>query len=258
MSNCFVIQPFDGGPFDKRYDDIIAPAIQDAGLEAYRVDRDPSVIIPIVDIEKGIRQSAVCLADISTDNPNVWFELGFALAAGKEVVLVGIYAPGRRFPFDIQHRAIIVYKTESSRDFKNMRKEISDRLEAILAKEVTLDKVGRLSPIADVQGLSANEMVALVSIAGNVDTPDGTTSLWTIRQDMERAGYTRVALTLAIAALLDKDMVVSKTEEDRNGEPFTVYGLTSKGMDWLQRNQDKLVLKTNKASPPDGVEELPF
>lgn len=41
MSTCFVIQPFDGGPFDKRYDDVIAPAIVAAGLEPYRVDRDP-------------------------------------------------------------------------------------------------------------------------------------------------------------------------------------------------------------------------
>ena len=37
MSICFVIQPFDGGTFDKRYEDIIAPAIKEAGLESYRV-----------------------------------------------------------------------------------------------------------------------------------------------------------------------------------------------------------------------------
>ena len=40
MGRCFVIQPFDQGPFDKRYDDVFAPAICDAGLEPYRVDRN--------------------------------------------------------------------------------------------------------------------------------------------------------------------------------------------------------------------------
>ncbi|MBU0719064.1 MAG: hypothetical protein KJ749_12505 [Planctomycetes bacterium] len=44
MGRCFVIQPFDdGGEFDKRYEDVFLPAIRDAGLEPYRVDRDPSV-----------------------------------------------------------------------------------------------------------------------------------------------------------------------------------------------------------------------
>ncbi len=71
MTKCFVIQPFDKGPFDKRYDDVLTPAIERAGLQPYRVDRDPSVTIPIEGIETGIRESEACLADITTDNPNV-------------------------------------------------------------------------------------------------------------------------------------------------------------------------------------------
>ena len=47
MRNCFVMQPFDKGEFDKRYDDVFAPAVKNAGLEPYRVDRDLSVSIPI-------------------------------------------------------------------------------------------------------------------------------------------------------------------------------------------------------------------
>ncbi|MDX6501249.1 MAG: hypothetical protein QOG23_4509 [Blastocatellia bacterium] len=70
MATSFVVQPFDQGPFDKRFDDVFAPAISEAGLEAYRVDRDPTVSIPIEDIEAGIRNAEVCLAEITTDNPN--------------------------------------------------------------------------------------------------------------------------------------------------------------------------------------------
>ncbi len=51
MSICFVIQPFDEGRFDKRYEDVYVPAIEAASLEAYRVDRDPSATIPIEQIE---------------------------------------------------------------------------------------------------------------------------------------------------------------------------------------------------------------
>src|SRR5262245_21786666 len=107
MATCFVIQPFDGGPFDKRYDDVFVPAIQKAGLEPYRVDRDPAASIPIEEIEKNIRRADVCLADISLGNPNVWFELGYAIAAVKPVVLVCVHDATRKYPFDIQHRAVI-------------------------------------------------------------------------------------------------------------------------------------------------------
>lgn len=52
MSTCFVIQPFDGAKFDKRYEDVYKPAIEHAGLEAYRVDVDPHVSFPIESIKK--------------------------------------------------------------------------------------------------------------------------------------------------------------------------------------------------------------
>src|SRR3954470_8200000 len=102
MPRCFVIQPFDKGPFDKRYDDVLVPAIQMAAFEPYRVDRDPSVTIPIDTIEEYIRESDACLADITLDNPNVWYEVGFSFASGKDVVLV-CSEERTKFPFDVRH-----------------------------------------------------------------------------------------------------------------------------------------------------------
>ena len=57
MATCFIIQPFDGGPFDKRYKELVEPAIKEAGLEPYREDLDPSVVVPIEDIERGIEHA---------------------------------------------------------------------------------------------------------------------------------------------------------------------------------------------------------
>src|ERR1022692_861504 len=107
MDRCFVIQPFDKGRYDKRYEDVFVPAIKDAGLEPYRVDRDLGVSIPIAEIQSGIESSQACLAEISTDNPNVWFELGYAIASQREVVMVCSEERTAHFPFDVQHRAII-------------------------------------------------------------------------------------------------------------------------------------------------------
>ena len=76
--------------------------------------------IPIDDIESGIRNLKYALAEITTDNPNVWFELGFAMAVPKEVVLVCSDERKSKFPFDGQHRNIITYKTESPQDFTQL------------------------------------------------------------------------------------------------------------------------------------------
>jgi hypothetical protein len=70
--SCFVIQPFDKGEYDERFDQVILPAIQEVGLEAYRADRDPATDIPVADIEAGIRRAYVCVADVTINNPNVW------------------------------------------------------------------------------------------------------------------------------------------------------------------------------------------
>ena len=137
MQTCFVIQPFDKGKFDKRFQDTFRPAIEEAGLGAYRVDQDPNVEIPIEAIEEGIRDAAICLADITTDNPNVWYELGYAFAAGKAVIMVcSDERKEGKYPFDIQHRTIVGYKSESSSDFEQLEVEIKSRINALLTRQL--------------------------------------------------------------------------------------------------------------------------
>jgi hypothetical protein len=125
VSRCFVIQPF-GTSHDDRYDGMFSDAIRDAGLTPYRVDRDPSVAVPIEGIESGIRDAVACLADVSTDNPNVWFEVGYAMALGKPVLLVSSI-DRERFPFDIQHRTIVRYRSDPE-NLDATRAEIAARL----------------------------------------------------------------------------------------------------------------------------------
>ena len=132
MPKCFVIQPFDDEN-DRRYDEVYKPALEAAGVEPYRVDRDPSVTVPIEAIEAQIRESDICLADITTDNPNVWYELGFAFAVGRPVVMTcEAEARVEKLPFDIQHRAVIKYSTASPSGFKQLHAEVVKRVAARL------------------------------------------------------------------------------------------------------------------------------
>ena len=251
MGKCFMIQPFDQGPFDKRYDDIFEPAIREAGFDPYRVDQDPGVTIPIDDIAAGIQSSEACLAEITTNNPNVWYELGYAIASQREVVLVCSEERKENFPFDVQHRSIIKYKTESPQDFEHLRTQISVRLKALQQKKAQLDQVAQISSVAKFEGLEQYEIGTLIAVAQQIDDPDDSVRAGQIREDMMRAGFTKLAATLGLKALLKKKMLESFYDTDRYIEGFTVYRVTDKGMDWLFENQDKLTLRQAEEEEDD-------
>lgn len=112
MKHCFIMQPFDKGKFDKRYIEIIEPVVIECGYLPYRADRDESAEVLIDTIEKMITASEVCIAEITTDNPNVWYELGYAFAKNKKVIMLCSDERGNAdFPFDVRHRNILTYAT---------------------------------------------------------------------------------------------------------------------------------------------------
>jgi hypothetical protein len=256
MGTCFVIQPFDNAEYDRRFDEIYATAIRDAGLEPYRVDRDASVIIPIANIEDGIRQATACLAEINTDNPNVWFELGFAIAEKKEIVIICKKSRREKFPFDIQHRTVISYNTDSPSDFDELKKSITDRMKHSIARaeKVTfLEK--EAGSIKEKKGLADYEIAILASIAAEVDTsfssndsPDRTMSHRAIADRVEKLGYTALAASIGLRKLESKRFVRGSTEQDRDGDWFKVYQMTDAGWDWLMENEEQFALKKSQRS----------
>jgi nucleoside 2-deoxyribosyltransferase len=266
MAKCFVIQPFDdGGKFDKRYEDVLAPAIKAAELEPYRVDRDPTSSIPIDTIAAQISASAMCLCDITTDNPNVWFELGYAIAQQKDVVLICSKERTTPFPFDVRHRSIIRYATDSSRDFDELRIGIRDRLVAQLEKRTALESVGTITSVAKVEGLEQFEIAALVAVAKELEGPRSAVTAFVVRNDMETAGFNKLAAMLGLRSLLDKGLLETSQIVDAEYEhAYDGYAITAKGIQWLFDNRDGLTLRTEPPaakSPSDqspSDEDIPF
>lgn len=259
MDRCFVMQPFDGGVFDKRYEDTFAVAIKEAGLEPYRVDQDPKVSIPIQDIENGIRDSKICFAEITLDNPNVWFELGYAIASGKEVVMVCSSDRHTKFPFDVQHRSIIKYDTESASDYEKLKERITSKLKALVQKERTLPQLSELTKLSSIEGLEQHEIVFLAAMAENLDHPEDHVTAYQIKSDMEKTGFTKVASTLALKSLLQKDLVFSDKYQEWNSEPYIGFSLTEKGWNWVLNNQDQFLLKKPEVkSALDDFDDIPF
>lgn len=256
MATCFVIQPFDSGKFDKRFHDIYKPAIEAAGLEAYRVDQDPKVQVPIDSIEKGIRQAAVCLADITADNPNVWYELGFAYAASKPVVMVcSEERTGKKYPFDIQHRSIIPYSADAPSDFDKLRESLTAKIAAIVKQDAVLEKIAEENPVTPVHGLSTPEVLVLAVIAGDVYLPDQATTVNSAKRASERAGVTNMGFNLAVRRLSQKNFVrEQELYNDQDGEAYAGLAVADLGWEWIDANDAQFVL----TRPEKKEEDIPF
>ncbi|WP_050725482.1 hypothetical protein [Vulgatibacter incomptus] len=260
MPQCFVIQPFDkGGKFDRRFRETFKPAIENAGFDAYRVDNDPSVTIPITAIEEQIRTSDVCLADVTQMNPNVWFELGFALAARKDVVIVCEEGAYPHYPFDIQHRRVIAYSGQSASDFDALEKQIETRLESLKTQQQNRDNLAALPPMKDTSGLSAHEVAALVLVIQNSIVPeDDDISVWYLKNEMERLGFTQAATAVAVHKLARRHFVESVRREDpSSGEDYTGYIATELGIEWSIANEERLQLRNTRPAKT-GSDDLPF
>jgi hypothetical protein len=246
---CFIIQPFEG-VYDKRFEDIYRIAIEKTGLKAYRVDKDSSVKIIISEIEKKIRGSELCFADISEDKPNVWYELGYATANGKDVILVCDKKKRERLPFDINQRSVIFYNTGAPSDFSLLEAQIIEKIEAYIKSRKNIDTLSE-TPISDARGLSPYELALLAFLVAEME--GATYGL--LSQRMENAGFNDVATSIGLRLLVKKGFVLTKEEMDEyNGNTYNLYVLTKDGEDFVLNNTHLFEMNTKKES--DDI--LPF
>lgn len=260
MATCFVIQPFDSGKFDKRFNDIYKPAIEAAGLQAYRVDQDPGVLVPIDAIEKGIRQATLCLADITNDNPNVWYELGYAFASERPIVMVcSEERTGKKYPFDIQHRSIIPYMADSPSDFDTLRERLTKKIQVIVEQDAVLDKISESDPVTPIEGLSQNEVLVLAVLAGEGYLPTSAVGVPWAKRGAERAGVTTMGFNLAVRKLTAKRFIHEVEMYDENqGEAYTGLGIQEAGWSWIESNESRFVLHRSDKRKDAEIDEIPF
>ena len=106
--HAFVAMPFgtkpgpDGKPidFNRVYVEYIKPALEDAGLEVFRADEELRAGDIRSDMFQELLISDLVIADLSIDNPNVWYELGVRHALRARGIVL-IQAPRDKQPFDI-------------------------------------------------------------------------------------------------------------------------------------------------------------
>jgi tetratricopeptide (TPR) repeat protein len=114
---CFVLMPFgkkaasDGSviDFDRVYAELISPAIAQAQLEPLRADQETAGGIIHKPMFERLILCPFAVADLTTANANVYYELGVRHAFRPRST-VQIIAEGVRLPFDVQMLRTIPYK----------------------------------------------------------------------------------------------------------------------------------------------------
>jgi tetratricopeptide (TPR) repeat protein len=114
---CFVLMPFGRKPdaggvtidFDAVYRDLIKPAIDAAGLEPIRADEEQGGGIIHKPMFERLILCDYAVADLTTANANVFYELGVRHAV-RPFSTVMIFAEGARLPFDLAPLRAIPYR----------------------------------------------------------------------------------------------------------------------------------------------------
>ena len=118
-NTCFVISPIgkegteNYEKFKEVLDYIIKPAIEDSGygLEVLRADEINRTGSLIKDILENIYNSFIVIADLTGQNPNVFYELGVRHSLKSKTVLIAQSMDD--IPFDIRDYRTIIYDTSA-------------------------------------------------------------------------------------------------------------------------------------------------
>lgn len=114
--------------FDPKYDDTYE-AIKMGGklfkkydLEIQRVSEHKGDYIITERIERSINRAEIIICDVTEKSPNVYYELGYARAKNKRIILTA--KEGTELPFDVRQYSTKFYKTDI-----HLQKIITDELE---------------------------------------------------------------------------------------------------------------------------------
>lgn len=99
----FVIMPYgekEGINFDKVYSDYIKPSLEGDDFEVFRADEELRAGEIRADMFQELLLADLVVADVSIDNPNVWYELGVRHALRARGIVL-IQSQREKHPFDI-------------------------------------------------------------------------------------------------------------------------------------------------------------
>jgi hypothetical protein len=133
LKTCFVIMPisdvdgYEPGHFRRVFDLLIKPAARVAGFDAMLANSTSSSHLIMADVIKKCVKSDLVIADLSSRNPNVLYELGIRQAFDKPTVLICDKVTDRIF--DVSGLRTTYYHRSLRADL--VRKEVGELAKAV-------------------------------------------------------------------------------------------------------------------------------
>lgn len=157
---CFVLMPFGekadpaGGPaidFDRIYISALAPAIEDADMLPIRADEERTGGIIHKPMFERLLLCDYAIADLTTANANVFYELGVRHTARPATTLT-IFAEQQPIPFDVNFLRSLSYDLGKNNGFDDtqaqaLRKSVSEKLKDL--RELATQQAPVDSPLFD-------------------------------------------------------------------------------------------------------------
>lgn len=157
MKRCFVISPIgDEGSEIREHADavldfIIRPAMEELGYQAYRSDHS-NVVGKISDqMFSSILKDDLCVALLTFQNPNVYYELAVAQSAARPVIILAL--KDTVLPFDVKDMRTVYYDLKPRPLFDGVyTKEIIEKVRYLESESIRLVPFApELSPLAGSQ-----------------------------------------------------------------------------------------------------------
>jgi len=130
-SLCFVIMPF-SPEYEIVYRELIMPAVETFGLKVLRADDIYSPGVITEQIKAAIHQSIICVADVTSKNPNVLYEVGIAHTLGKPTILLSQNV--EQIPFDLSALRVVIYGMDGMEKIRRARENLKGIIQEILGK----------------------------------------------------------------------------------------------------------------------------
>jgi hypothetical protein len=136
-NHCFYLGPF-SSPFNEIYRDHIVPTLDQEGISVDRADEIFGTDSLIEDIWASIVGSTFVVADLTTKNANVLYEVGMAHTVGRPVVI--ITQDMNDVPVDLRHRRCIVYQ-HTPRGCELLEKQLAGTARFVLNREASTSEI---------------------------------------------------------------------------------------------------------------------
>lgn len=212
---CFVLMPF-AEAYLEVYQEVYKPVCERNGIECWRVDEIARPGSITRDIVEGILDADIIIADLTSRNPNVFYEVGIAHSVGNKTIMTAQSLTD--VPFDIANYRVLIYEQtiagskKLSRDLERAIQELlaaldrtNNPLQEVLSQRATLGSRQKI-PLAKYINLSdlparlrdwLNEQG--IAYADDIRKID-------VRKMAETPGLGKVALGKFFAALLEHDL----------------------------------------------------